>query len=85
MRDAKPYAATAIATGEAWNHPTAAPVVELQIGSYTKINSSVDAATTFAHTAVLTGRTYYWVVTAVNSRNVESTYSKWVSARIPTP
>ena len=54
-------------------------------GPYTKINSSVDATTTFTDTTVQAGQTYYWVVAAVNSSNVQSTYSNEVSATIPTP
>ena len=54
-------------------------------GPYTKINSLVDATTTFTDTTVQAGQTYYWVVTAVNSSNVQSTYSNEVSATIPTP
>ncbi len=54
-------------------------------GPYTKINSSVDATTTFTDTTVQAGQTYYWVVTAVNSSNVQSTDSNQVSATIPTP
>jgi hypothetical protein len=55
------------------------------VGPYTKINSSVDATTTFTDTTVQAGQTYYWVVTAVNSSNVESTYSNEVLGTIPTP
>ncbi len=54
-------------------------------GPYTKINSAVDATTTFTDTTVQAGQTYYWVVTAVNSSNVQSTYSNEVSGTIPTP
>ena len=34
---------------------------------------------------VQSGQTYYYVVTAVDSSNVESTYSNQASATIPTP
>jgi hypothetical protein len=54
-------------------------------GPYTKINSSLDATTNFTDTTVQAGQTYYWVVTAVNSSNVESSYSNEVAATIPTP
>jgi fibronectin type 3 domain-containing protein len=54
-------------------------------GPYTKINSSVDGNTTFTDTSVQAGQTYFWVVTAVDSSNVESTHSSEVSATIPTP
>jgi hypothetical protein len=55
-------------------------------GPYTKINSSIDATTTFTDAGIVqAGKTYYWVVTAVNSSNVESVQSGEVSATIPTP
>ncbi len=55
-------------------------------GPYTKVNSSVDATTTFTDAGTLQGgKIYYWVVTAVNSSNVESVHSGEVSATIPTP
>jgi fibronectin type 3 domain-containing protein len=55
-------------------------------GPYTKINSSIDATTTFTDAGtVQAGKIYYWVVTAVNSGNVESVHSGEVSATIPTP
>jgi invasion protein IalB len=52
-------------------------------GPYTKLNSSLDASTTFTDSSVLSGQTYYYVVTAVDSNNVESTYSNQVTAVIP--
>ncbi len=54
-------------------------------GPYTKITSTLIAASTYADSAVLAGTTYYYVVTAVSSNGVESTYSAEVSATIPTP
>jgi hypothetical protein len=54
-------------------------------GPYQKITASLDAATTFTDSTVQAGQIYYWVVTAVNSSNVESIYSSQVSATIPTP
>ena len=54
-------------------------------GPYTKINPSLDATTSFIDTTVQAGHTYYWVVTAVNSSNAESTYSNQIVATIPTP
>jgi len=55
-------------------------------GPYTKINSALDATTTFTDAGtVQAGNTYYWVVTALNSSNLESAHSGEVSATIPTP
>jgi hypothetical protein len=50
---------------------------------YAKINSSLDATTSYVDTAVVAGTTYYYVVTAVNSSGNESAYSAQVSATIP--
>ncbi len=54
-------------------------------GPYAKINSSVDAITTFTDTTVQDSQKYYWIVTAVDSSDVESAHSSEVSATIPTP
>lgn len=54
-------------------------------GPYTKINPSLDPTMSFSDTTVQAGQTYYWVVTAVNSSNVESSYSNQIAATIPTP
>ncbi len=52
-------------------------------GPYTKINSALVTTTTSTDPTVLTGLTYFYVVTAVDSSNVESAYSNEVSAVIP--
>ena len=52
-------------------------------GPYTKLNSSLEASTTFTDSSVLSGQTYYYVVTAVDSNNVESAYSNEATATIP--
>ena len=52
-------------------------------GPYTKLNTSVDASTAYTDNFVQNGQTYYYVTTAVDSRNVESAYSNQVSASIP--
>ena len=52
-------------------------------GPYTKINSSLTAGTAYTDTSVVSGQTYYYVVTAVDSNNVESTFSNQVQAVIP--
>lgn len=52
-------------------------------GPYTKINSTIDANTTFVDTAVLSGQTYYYVATAVDANNAESPYSNETTALIP--
>jgi Abnormal spindle-like microcephaly-assoc'd, ASPM-SPD-2-Hydin len=53
-------------------------------GPYAKVNSSADASTSFSDSTVANGQVYYYVVTAVDSSNIESAYSNQVSVTIPT-
>jgi hypothetical protein len=52
-------------------------------GPYTKMNSTIIAATTYVDSTVISGQTYFYVVTAVDSSNVESANSAEVSAVVP--
>jgi hypothetical protein len=52
-------------------------------GSYTKLNPSVNATTSYTDTSVQSGQTYDYVTTAVDSSNVESPYSNQATATIP--
>ncbi len=54
-------------------------------GPYTQLNSSLVMTTQYQDSSVRSGQTYYYVVTAVDSSQVESTNSNQVSATIPTP
>jgi hypothetical protein len=54
-------------------------------GPYTLVSSSTVAGTQFTDSTVLAGQTYFFVVTAVASGNVESVNSNEVSGTIPTP
>ena len=54
-------------------------------GAYSKLNSSPVTTAQFTDSNVQSGQTYYYVVTSVDSNNVESTYSNEVPATIPTP
>jgi Abnormal spindle-like microcephaly-assoc'd, ASPM-SPD-2-Hydin len=54
-------------------------------GPYSKINSVLDASTSFTDTAVQAGYTYYYVTSAVSGNGLESKYSNQVKAVIPTP
>jgi len=54
-------------------------------GPYTALNSSLVSSTTDTDTAVQSGQTYFYVITAVDSNNVESAYSDEISATIPVP
>jgi fibronectin type 3 domain-containing protein len=52
-------------------------------GPYTKLTGTPVAATSYTDGSVQAGQTYYFVVTSVDSNNVESAYSAEVSALIP--
>jgi hypothetical protein len=54
-------------------------------GPYSSLNSSPNAAIQFTDSTVQGGRTYYYVVTAVDSNNTESVFSNQATAAIPTP
>jgi hypothetical protein len=52
-------------------------------GPYTKLTGAPVAATSYTDSAVQAGQTYYFVVTSVDSSNLESAYSGEVSALVP--
>jgi hypothetical protein len=52
-------------------------------GPYTKLNSAAVAAESFVDSAVSAGETYYYVVTALNPENEQSSYSNQAEASIP--
>jgi hypothetical protein len=52
-------------------------------GPYSKLNASPVSVTTYTDASVQSGTTYYYVSTAVNSSNVESTYSNQATAAVP--
>jgi hypothetical protein len=54
-------------------------------GPYSKINSTLVVATTYMDTTALAGVTYVYVVTAIDSSNVETGYSNQAQGTIPTP
>jgi hypothetical protein len=54
-------------------------------GPYTSLNSVPVTTTQYLDLVVQAGQTYYYVVTAVDSHDVESEYSNEVSTTIPTP
>jgi hypothetical protein len=53
-------------------------------GPYARLSSSTTSNTSYSDTTVSGGQTYYYVVTAVNSSNIESTDSNVASATIPS-
>jgi hypothetical protein len=52
-------------------------------GPYARVNSSSTPNLSYSDSSVSNGQTYYYVVTAVNSSNIESTDSNTASATIP--
>jgi Abnormal spindle-like microcephaly-assoc'd, ASPM-SPD-2-Hydin/Protein of unknown function (DUF1573) len=52
-------------------------------GPFARLNPSATASTSFSDSTVSGGEVYYYVVTAVNSSNIESTDSNQVSVTIP--
>jgi hypothetical protein len=52
-------------------------------GPFGKINSALDANTTYTDSTVQAGQTYYYVTTAVDGNGNESTYSNTVVGRDP--
>src|SRR5579875_1996794 len=54
-------------------------------GPYTKVNGSLITSTSYTDTTVQAGQTYYYVATAVNTSNVESSYSNQAQATVPSP
>ncbi len=54
-------------------------------GPYVKLNTVIDAASSFVDLSVQSGQTYYYVVTAVDSTGVESRRSNESPAIIPLP
>lgn len=74
-----------------WN-PSSSSVVGYNVyrgsssgGPFSKLNTSVQPATTFIDANVLSGSLYYYYVTAVDSSGNESAASNEASALIPTP
>jgi fibronectin type 3 domain-containing protein len=54
-------------------------------GPYTRINTSLDAATSYTDTNVQAGTTNFYVVTAVDASGKESAFSNQSAATIPSP
>ena len=54
-------------------------------GPYARINSVLDASTSYSDGSVQAGQVDYYVVTAVDGTGVESAYSNEVQVVIPTP
>jgi hypothetical protein len=96
-----PASATATGTGVAapsynvdlsWKASTSPDIAGYNVyrrtgtgGSYAKLNSTLDAVTSYNDTDVTDGDTYYYETTAVNTGGEESSASAAVTAVIPAP
>ena len=72
-----------------WN-PSSSQVVGYNIyrrigssGAYARINSSINATTSYTDSSVQGGLTYDYVTTSIDASNVESAYSNEATAAIP--
>ena len=52
-------------------------------GPYTQLNSAPESSPAYSDATVAAGQLYYYVVTAVDSSNIQSAYSNQVSVSIP--
>jgi Abnormal spindle-like microcephaly-assoc'd, ASPM-SPD-2-Hydin len=52
-------------------------------GAYSKINSALDPNTAYTDSTVVSGATYYYAATSVNSSGQESTYSAPIEVAVP--
>ncbi len=52
-------------------------------GPYTRINAASVVPTSYSDLTVVSGTTYFYVVTAVGTNGVESTYSNQATAQVP--
>jgi fibronectin type 3 domain-containing protein len=58
---------------------------EIGGAAYAKMNAVPLTTTSYVDGSVMSGRTYYYVATAVDSSDVESEYSNQATAPVPTP
>jgi len=54
-------------------------------GPYSRLNSTLDADTSYSDDTVNSGTTYFYVVTSVDSDSLESSYSNEGRAVVPNP
>ena len=52
-------------------------------GPYAKLNPEAISGTSYSDTTVVSGQEYFYVVTSVNSANIESPFSNEISVTIP--
>jgi hypothetical protein len=73
-----------------WNADNSPDVVGYNIyrgitsgGPFSKLNAQLNPGTTYTDGSVVSGQTYYYVTTALNSAGMESAYSNETQAVIP--
>jgi fibronectin type 3 domain-containing protein len=73
-----------------WNADNSPDVVGYNIyrsitsgGPFSKLNAQLNPSTTYTDGSVVSGQTYYYVTTALNSAGMESAYSNETQAVIP--
>jgi Domain of unknown function (DUF4082) len=54
-------------------------------GNYNKLTASPVSGTSYVDSSVTSGRTYYYVATAIDSNNMESAHSNQATAPVPAP
>jgi hypothetical protein len=54
-------------------------------GPYNRVNPAVESGTGYADHTILSGRAYFYVVTAVDASSVESAFSNQASVNVPNP
>lgn len=75
-----------------WNASTSTSITGYNVyrggsatGPYSKINAALDQSMNYSDSTVQSGKTYYYVTTAVDSSGAESSYSNQVQAAVPFP
>lgn len=53
-------------------------------GPFSKLNAEANVDTSYTDSSVASGQKYFYVVTAVNSENIESSFSNEISVTIPS-
>ena len=53
------------------------------VGSYSRVNAALNSGTTYNDDTIVSGATYYYAATAVNSSGQESSYSSPIEVTIP--
>ena len=92
VSSATTFTATSHSVALSWTASTTSNIAGYNIyrsttsgGSYTKLNSSLLVPTAYTDSTVVSGQTYFYVATAVDTSGNESIYSTQVQAVIPTP